>query len=616
MGLWNRGSIDDCPPDHFTDCRNNGYTFGVETRDKLSEFMAEADIIRMQLYKPLPPFAGTNIPRIIALTSAGVLRDVLLGIDLYTNVDMLDFALVNFFGRCYISPSNGKTGLSGVNIYVYDGSGVGAFREAGGAAPTVPLTLHWSSAGGGVTDVGTYLVSYAFETASGFITKPCVPFVGIESFGSGKIYIDTLPTGPVGTAARWLIITKLFPLASIGPLGGPWNVERALFAPLFFVLRVANNIDTTAELDFTDESLVDDASYLLRQLETIPSGVGLTDYKGRMVSYGEYDNPSLTRVSEIGEPEAFSATSGFIISDPSDSTGIRSATVFNDLLYLYRRSRGRVTQDNGGSASTWDVNDFEKSAGTEQYGIAAVLDAKGSTSSGFILASLGALYYFNGTMVEPELSYKIKNLWDRINQEFFHLVQVCMNPVTKYLYILVPLDGAEEVTHIIWGDYSDGLDAKNIRWSIWEFEQGITSILGYQDFAGDVPTTVVRVSTEDKIMNLGSEGTSDDGEEIDSWFELAPVRYGIGLSQFDRIRLRGLGPATLELIAYGMDKQSSYTPVPIVIPSATPGREYAQLMNLMSEHCRLKVRCANLNELYVITAIILEGTTAYGERPR
>lgn len=617
-GLWVRDTLDSCPPDHFPDCLNTIYgAAGVGTRDGYSPYIAIPNIVRMALYKPLPPFSGTKVPRILALDNAGNLFDVLISttVPIYSNPAMKDFGFVNFFGRCYISPSDGKVGLPNTNVKVYNGT---EFRDAAGIASLTPITdAHTLNTGLGLWDVGTYLISYALETSSGFITQPAQPFDGFDNFGGGATDF-TLPLGPPGTVARWIIISHMYPLATIGPLGGPYEVSRALVEPIFFQQRVGDNITTAISIkSWFDSQAVNDANFLRTQLQTIPAGVGLLDYKGRMVSYGEYADPSLVRVSEPGQPEAFSATSGFIITDPSDSTGVRSATEFRDTLYFFKQQRGYFCQDNTLEASTWILTNFDKSVGTEQYGIAAVLDAKGASADGFIIADRGALYYFNGVFVEPELSYKIRDLWLRINEVYFHKVQVSLDPINKRIYILIPLDDSTIVSHILFGDYRDGMNALNIKWSLWQLYGNVTSILTYGDFTDNITRLVTRLSTDIQIVNLNiAVPSSDNGRPINSFFELSPTRFSEGISEFKRVRLRGLGPCTLAITAYGEDKVLSVNPVSIHIPSGAPGREYAQLMNLVSEYCRLRFECNALGESYQVLDVKLDGQPLWDERPR
>ena len=112
-GLWNRGPRDNTPSDHFSASQNNAYDIaGVRSRDRTVSYLDQANVIRMALFKPNPPFAGTNIPRMIYLKSDGTLYDENFptGGILFIPT-MKDFGFVNFFGRCYISPSDGRVGL-------------------------------------------------------------------------------------------------------------------------------------------------------------------------------------------------------------------------------------------------------------------------------------------------------------------------------------------------------------------------------------------------------------------------------------------------------------------------------------------------------------------------
>jgi hypothetical protein len=564
----------------------------------------------------------------IYLTSDGHLWDEKFPAQpLFLNADMEDFALVNFFGRCYISPSDGRVGLEGEIVYVYDGTGISGFRAAAGGTPGTPLTAHVPiTPVSGTIGIGTHLLSYAFETASGFITRPATPFVALDYFGAGNIEVDNLPVGPTGTVARWLIVTKAIPFRA--DLGVPFDVGTADFYPQYLVVRIDNNTDTTYSLTFYDENLVESADYLQTLLTNIPAGVGLLDYKGRMIIYGEFTNPSIVRGSIPGDPETISETSGFFITDPSDSTGVRSATEFRNLLYAYKQQRGYVTQDNGGELSTWDVVNFEKSIGTEQYGIASILDAKGASTEGFLIASRGALVYFNGTVADPELSFKIRDLWKRINPANFYKMQLANDPINKRIYALVPLNDLDEnnqvivtrttCSHIIVGDYRDGLDPFNIKWDVWKFVNPPVSILIYNEFsASQEPVLVTRLTSNVSIvtLNIGIQG-NDDSNPIDSYFILAPFRLSNGISHYQRMRIDVKGPCRLSMTAYGKDDVTNFPLAELSISTPVPGREYASLMNLVSEECNFKVQCNILNARYKINMLQLQGVALWDERAR
>jgi len=608
-GLWARGSRDTTPPDHFYDCLNLEFLKGVNTRQETSQYNATTNIVRMALYKPNPPFSGNNVPRIIALRSNGDLIDLLLGTTIYSNASMTDFGFVNFFGRCYISPSNGVTGLNGVNVKVYEGSGV--VRDACGTGPTLALSA--VSSGAGKIGVGTTLFSYAWETSSGFITKPA-PFTGVDTFGTANVALSSIAVGPAGTVARWVIATKIFPLATIPPAE---YASRALVSPIFFVTRIADNTTTTYNASFYDEELVDEASYLFNEMTAIPSGVNLLDYNSRLVSFGEFSNPSLVRISAQGDPEQISSTGGFLITDPTDSTGVKNGIEFRGSLYLFKQDRGIIADDNDDDPTSWKIINFEKSQGSDVHGVATILDAKGASSEGFIAASKGALNFFNGTMLEPELSWKVRDYWLRINPNFFNLVQVVNDPINRRIYVLLPLDNSTVVNYILFGDYRDGLNAVAIKWSPWKLKNNPTSMLVYSDFTSNIPSTKTRVSNLTNIVsvNIGAY-SSDEGTAIDSYFILAPLRFGIGISQFDHLNLRAKGPVDFEFTAFGEDDQISSVPTPLSIANNTPGREYSQLFNLVSEQCSMKIRSNVVNKYFAIDYVRILGYEIAAERPR
>ena len=629
QGRWNRGDIKDVPPDHLSDDLNNCFdTALVRSRDSSSSYLEVNGIVRTALYKPNPPFTGTHVPRELYLRQDGNLYDYNFpGTPIFGNAAMKDFALVNFFGRCYISPHDGRVGLQGQFIDVYDGTGPTGFRTAAGVAPTIPLTGHVQLGTAGPFNffIGTHLFSYSFETPSGFITRPA-PFLALDTIGGGYVTFDTIPLGPVGTVARWIIGTQGIILRA--DLSIPFDVTTANFYPQFFAQRIPDNTTTSlANFAYYEDALVESSDYLQTLLPAIPAGVGLLDFKGRMISYGEYDDPSIVRASTIGEPESFSETSGFFITDPADSTGVRSATEFRNNLYVYKQQRGYVTQDNQNEASTWDVVNFEKSIGTEQYGIAAILDAKGSSTEGFIIASRGAMVYFNGTVVEPELSYKIRDLWKRINPTYFYRMQLANDPINRRLYALVPLNDLDDnnnviverttCSHLIFGDYRDGLDPFRIKWSLWQFVNPPISILIFNEFTEGVPALVTRLANDQRIvtLNIGQQG-NDVGVAIDCLFTTGIIRFAdSGLSQYDNIRIDGSGPCRLELTLYGKDNTISKDIPPLSI-IANPGREFDRSTNLVTEEAILKVRCATLDEFYKIFAFSVEGKQLWQGRPR
>ena len=203
----------------------------------------------------------------------------------------------------------GFEGLPGEKIYVYEGSGVA--RPAGGMAPGTPMVATQGLAG---KMVGGRLFSVAFETQSGHIgAMGGFTAIGLPAEGGFKVDLSAIPLGPPGTVARVLFACK-----DVRGFAGDYENQTWYFIPEG---RIPNNIDSALTVDFYDADLQVEASYLLDQLDTIPAGVGINIYRGRLITWGEDANESVIRASKPGQPESFSEIEGFCTVNPGDAGG-------------------------------------------------------------------------------------------------------------------------------------------------------------------------------------------------------------------------------------------------------------------------------------------------------
>lgn len=471
-GLFARGTADECPQTHLLESINFMSKGSLLTpRPGWNQIEnSKVGVVKMGIFSPLP-VAGVLSPKLILHNGSGIFNNSdFPGAAIFPSGVANYHSWINFFGRGYftlhdtIIGSSAATAL-GLGLLVYEGGATS--RAALGLKPT--SSMAGVGAGGGNLGVGTYLIDVAYVTASGYITKPSGSVVAVNAFGGYVINLNTIPTGPLGTVARRIVVTKAIPLGTY--TGNPDDYEF-FFEPNGLI---NDNVTTTFAVNFFDGDLSASADYLFDQLETISAGLGIGSFEGRMLLWGQSDNPSVIRVSEPGEPEAFSAIDGVIVVDPTESGGVTNCIEHRGTLYICKSHRMFVTADNGGPPSSWPVKQFDSGIGTEVYGISAVLDAKGNHLNQFLMAARNGIYLFDGIVRTPELTYWIKDVWEDIDPAQFSKVQLFLNPLDKHIYCVIPRNSGS--WQILFGDYSDGLSAENIKWHLWQ------SVIGSVDGA-------------------------------------------------------------------------------------------------------------------------------------
>lgn len=480
-GLWNRGTTEDCPLDHFSDCSNVRLIDDtVLSRPPAVLSRSINNIKRIHLYQK----RSETSPRFIILNSSGEFFDseVSLVTPFLTIASATDFSCVTFYDRLYISPHDGKEGIAGERVYVYDGTSA---RQSAGSGPSTSPTF--AAAGAGHVDEGIHLCAYVYETSSGYITRVGsgagydAQYIVAKTVTAGQtIEFNNVPVGPAGTTARWVLISKrIDPLAYTGdPLG----------YELFFATRIANNTATTYSYNKYDSELVQSADYLFNNLTTIPAGVCIGRYNDRLVVGGfgttanigrtapltdiytrAYDNRSLMYVSKRGEPESISAVEGFLTVDPTEYTNVRAFAEHRKMMVISKATQCYVTQDNDYEAATWEIVPIDKSIGTECFGLASTVLNRGASADSVIMASYEGLMLYNGIMSEFPLTWKIHEIWRRINKLYMNKVQVVQDGQSRTIYVNVPLDSSTDANYLLVGDYSKGLNHEDIRWTIWDF---------------------------------------------------------------------------------------------------------------------------------------------------
>jgi len=509
-GLWARGDAESAPSDHFIQADNVQYfNSGFETRDPLDKYSLSSlgnvrrvyDYVMQSGQSLLVLIDGGLIYHIIPqaptlriskhVPDPHIPNQTIYG-PILTIPTMEDFGFVSYNGKAYITPFKSYTNLQGMTyelgiqnefLYVYKGDGTLA-RKAGGVAPTTQVTLALGAAG--KTDIGMHILATVYETDTGYLTKPDVPS-GITFSGVNKIDISNIPISPNSyVKKRHLVSTKAIP--------DPYNGDPYGYQ-FFFIPQgnIENNTDTTKTVEYYDADLLSDASHLIDNLNEIPSGVNLNTYHSRLVIVGEFgtaetltglptgitDNRSLARISAPGEPESFSKVDGIIVA-PLDGNPLTNCQEFRDILYLFKKTRTFGYSDNGDEPVTWREEVIDQGVGSPVHGIATVLDSGGVNIDFLLVADLSGLMIFNGTFARPELSWKIEDYWQSLDQNSFRYIQIVNDSINKKVWLTLPSAGSiwpsDERQIILHADYNDGLDARNIRWAKWKFNSLMTSV--------------------------------------------------------------------------------------------------------------------------------------------
>lgn len=470
-GLWQRGDPETCPKDHFTDCNNIQFTgtVGIETRPGISVTQDIAapltNIIR--IYNFITQDANT----LLVLDTEGDIYHVLdadttVG-PILTVVGMTDFAFIPVAGRAYISPFKTygtgsdaqEKGIDNEFLYVYLGDGTPA-RKAAGAAPIngIPPFAGANSGSSGHTDAGFHIFAVVYESNTGFLTAPgpSGAFVTLTTLPNKRVDFSNIPvpSDVIAFPFKWIVATKIVT---------SYNGDETGYQ-LFFIpgSRIASST-TTLGISFYDADLLDDASHLVDNYAEIPAGAVLTEYQTRLILCTTFDDISLGLVSAPGEPEAISQIDGLIIA-PLDGNPITNAAELRQILYVFKKSRTIAFTDNGDVPSSWPMTPIDQAIGCPVHGIATVVDSGSTNIDYLIVSSFKGINLFNGRYQDTELTWKIQDFWLAMEKNDFRNIQILNDSIIQRLYLTLPN------FKMLYGDYSNGLNPKKMRWSPWSFD--------------------------------------------------------------------------------------------------------------------------------------------------
>jgi hypothetical protein len=608
-GDFNRGEDETAPQGYFLSSQNVKFIKnGVTTR-----FGTSIDFLKSAVYRESIYSKAGEAKRLLILDHLGNLYD---STDISTVIlhiaGMTDFSMVTIFGRAYITPHNGVTGLAGEKVYVYDGT---TMRAAAGAGPAAsPTTMTVSDAGSGNVELGLRAYAIAFETASGYITQ-IGAFTTYNSPGDVNLTVFNLPIGPVGTVARVLVSTK-----EIIDFNGDFTHQTYYFIPGG---RIPNNTATFVnDISYFDADLKDNANFLIEQFAEIPAGVGLALIRGRLAVWGENANPDTIRFSTVGEPESISEVDGFIVVNPGDmGGGLKNACEYRGQGILFKSQRCYSVLPTPEPPAFWEIPiEIDSSVGTECHGLARALDGGFVIDDLLFVVDRTGFRIYNGLFSDDAiLTFNIDDTWGRINEPYFHTVEIAIDPIQCLIYIAVPLDAATSPSHVLVGDYAEGLNLESIKWTTWTFPVVAPPTTVVVQVVGAVPTF--------KYGSRGGNGFAydpttrmDNGVTIDNWVEFSylPSEADDIHNHYTGARFKVKGDGTLLITGTypskdvnGNDVDIAFTGQPIIL--SAQGRTKFSGFNVTSELCSIKARVNASGKWFTMTKYTLYIAPEWGD---
>lgn len=468
-GWWQRGDAESCPIDHFPQADNIQYFFsGFGTRDPLDQYQS----LGTALGKVLRVFMYTMQTQesLLVLVQGGSIyhiksASVILG-PILTIATMTDFNAVSWAGRAYITPFFTDTdgyqkGLSGEGLYVYKGDGTVA-RKAAGNAPSGTVTV--ANGAAGATDFGQHIFGVVFESDTGWLSAPAAFTAFVTSANLSVSFTNVPVSAQSFIVKRHIVATKV-----ILNFNGDLNGYQFFFIP---GATINDNVTTSlANISFYDIDLLADASHLSDNFSTIPAGVGLTTYHGRLVLTTTFTDISVAYVSAQGEPEAIDQVDGVLIV-PLDGRPLTNCQEYRDVLYLFKQTKTVGYSDNSDVPSTWQMFVVDEGVGCPVHGIGLVLDSGGVNVDYLLIGDYNGLMKFNGGYEFPPLSYNIENYWFSLDKTKFDRVQIVNDSLAKKIWLTIP----SPQNHVLHADYNEGLDPQSIKWARWIFDANIVSL--------------------------------------------------------------------------------------------------------------------------------------------
>lgn len=608
-GLFKRGMADETPHDHAICCENVSFSNSGEVGIRPGVRASYA--LNHPVKRIFEATFFDTIAQIMTMDWNGNLYVDNNATPIMSVPNMTDFAALNLFNKLYILPISSSFPPPNLQVWLPTYT---TTRDAAGLAPTGSFAAATGAAGN--VDIGDYKIAVSFITDTGFTTQPGPKIATVftpvlyTSPGAVKIDLTGIPTGGPEVVARQLFITKA-------------NSDLYYYLGSSAGGLINDNVTTTATLNFFDTDLVLSADDLFDLLETIPGAVltgGLNVYHNRMVVVRH--NSDVIYISYPQDAESMNNVTGFI-TVPTDSDFAQGALVLRDTLYITRADSILSTQDNGDTPGTWGMTLIDGALGSGHFALGTIAAVAPALTTGDIgiIANRAGLFMFNGSVVRPELSWKIKDVWDTLTPGYEHNITIQLDPFAKLVYVLMPTNGSSDCNLLMVADFNNGWDSMSLRWTFYFFRPFVTASIGLCSFIDDDGPSDFAYhlrlgsANRNELEKLHDDAADDLGVAINSYYCSALLTAEVGsLNVMRAVRFRARGSGNLIIKIRPEDLQTTLIPPPIAL-GANPGRDYLRQVNTMNEKFSVSFGTDGLTDKMEVDRLDEFIKPLYGDRP-
>lgn len=412
-------------------------------------------------------------------------RSVAAGSFSNTTAGRVMASMVGIGMRIYVSfADSSQKGVSGASAYTaYNSAGTMAITGSWGNLFPGPMTYTPSAPtepSAGVVTAGTHRLGYIVEYDSGY-TSRVSPDSGATTPPSLTTFTPTSFTAAGSKNLSWVLNPGSWPTGAVYcsiVMTTADNLNQYYIVPgSRTAVPGGSSGSKTFTINISDADLASQAIDATPYLYKFTSSTGGTApftpnhiamWGDRMAYHANLNdntgNPiACLYISERNDYQTLTADQ-HLVQLPGQRPIVTSFRM-GSLNYIVGPHEIWSVSDTGDVPVSWPAPQLVDG----KHGTLAIKGIEVSPSSNYAwVADQNGLYVFTGGPIEAlPISYQQTPDWSRINWDAAWCIKVKDHSSAKQVFVMVPLDGATNPTHLMMFDYANGVTWDTVRYSLW-----------------------------------------------------------------------------------------------------------------------------------------------------